>query len=179
MFRWASPPPPVVSPWLLLGSSSLRGFVRLFLQCCSPLWRTHENLRTVRVDGLKFEYQLTEDDVRKVCHPPCQAYDSCKGFELASQSWFWEVFSRYGDVVLVKMDREGTTSQATCEAARSRIYIYIYLSIYLYIHTHTCFHAVLLLLVLVYQVQFAQPHQAMAAQHDLDKKQLAGEAALA
>eukprot|EP00913_Durusdinium_trenchii_P032622 g30536.t1 len=77
---WASPPPPVVSPWL-----------------------------TVRVDGLKFEYQLTEDDVRKV-------------------------FSRYGDVVLVKMDREGTTSQ----------------------------------------VQFAQPHQAMAAQHDLDKKQLAG-----
>lgn len=77
---WASPPPPVVSPWL-----------------------------TVRVDGLKFEYQLTEDDVRKV-------------------------FSRYGDVVLVKMDREGTTSQ----------------------------------------VQFAQPHQAMAAHHDLDKKQLAG-----
>eukprot|EP00434_Breviolum_minutum_P028870 symbB.v1.2.025534.t1/scaffold2483.1/size114807/8 len=76
---WASPPP-VVSPWL-----------------------------TVRVDGLKFEYQLTEDDVRKV-------------------------FSRYGDVVSVKMDREGTTSQ----------------------------------------VQFAQPHQAMAAQHDLDKKQLAG-----
>ena len=136
MFRWASPPPPVVSPWLLLGSSSLRGFVRLFLQCCSPLWRTHENLRTVRVDGLKFEYQLTEDDVRKVCHPPCQAYDSCKGFELASQSWFWEVFSRYGDVVLVKMDREGTTSQATCEAARSRLYIYIYLSIYIYIHTH-------------------------------------------
>jgi len=76
---WASPPP-MVSSWL-----------------------------TVRVDGLKFEYQLTEDDVRKV-------------------------FSRYGDVVAVKMDREGTTSQ----------------------------------------VQFAQPHQAMAAQHDLDKKQLAG-----
>ena len=24
------------------------------------------HLRTVRVDGLKFEYQLTEDDVRKV-----------------------------------------------------------------------------------------------------------------
>eukprot|EP00439_Symbiodinium_sp_Y106_P036120 s3989_g4.t1 len=68
---------------------------------------------TVRVDGLKFEYQLTEDDVRKA----------------ASQ-----VFSRYGEVVTVKMDREGTTSQ----------------------------------------VQFAQPHQAMAAQHDLDKKQLQG-----
>mmetsp|Transcript_1630 Transcript_1630/g.2851 ORF Transcript_1630/g.2851 Transcript_1630/m.2851 type:complete len:389 (-) Transcript_1630:17-1183(-) len=64
---------------------------------------------TVRVDGLKFEYQLTEDDVRKV-------------------------FSRYGEVVAVKMDREGTTSQ----------------------------------------VQFAHPHQAMAAQSDLDEKQLAG-----
>jgi len=74
------PPPPMVSSWL-----------------------------NVRVDGLKFEYQLTEDDVRKV-------------------------FSRYGDVIQVKMDREGTTSQ----------------------------------------VQFGQPHQAMAAQHDLDRKQLAG-----
>lgn len=79
MPMWPNPPP-MVSPWL-----------------------------TVRVDGLKFEYQLTEDDVRKV-------------------------FSRYGEVVTVKMDREGTTSQ----------------------------------------VQFAQPHQAMAAQHDLDKKQLQG-----
>jgi len=74
------PPAPMVSPWL-----------------------------NVRVDGLKFEYQLTEDDVRKV-------------------------FARYGEVVAVRMDREGTTSQ----------------------------------------VQFAQPHQAMAAQHDLDRKQLAG-----
>eukprot|EP00931_Biecheleriopsis_adriatica_P077498 TRINITY_DN5104_c0_g1_i1.p1 TRINITY_DN5104_c0_g1~~TRINITY_DN5104_c0_g1_i1.p1 ORF type:complete len:398 (-),score=99.14 TRINITY_DN5104_c0_g1_i1:39-1121(-) len=74
------PPPPAVSPWL-----------------------------NVRVDGLKFDYQLTEDDVRKV-------------------------FARYGTVVSVKMDREGTNSQ----------------------------------------VQFAQPHEAMAAQHDLDRKQLAG-----
>lgn len=63
----------------------------------------------VRVDGLKFEYQLTEDDVRKV-------------------------FSRYGDVYHVTVDREGTTAQ----------------------------------------VQFDQPHQAIAAQHDLDRKQLAG-----
>jgi len=63
----------------------------------------------VRVDGLKFEYQLTDEDVRKV-------------------------FSRYGDVLEVKMDKDGTTSQ----------------------------------------VIFGQPHQAMAAQHDLDRKQLAG-----
>lgn len=66
-------------------------------------------LLNVRVDGLKFEYQLTEDDVRKV-------------------------FSRYGEVCQVNVDREGTTAQ----------------------------------------VQFEHPHQAMAAQHDLDKKQLAG-----
>lgn len=63
----------------------------------------------VRVDGLTFEYQLTEDDVRKV-------------------------FSRYGEVVHVSVDREGATAQ----------------------------------------VQFEHPHQAMAAQHDLDKKELAG-----
>merc|ERR1719401_2234635 len=63
----------------------------------------------VRVDGLKFEYQLTEDDVRKV-------------------------FSRYGGVFQVTVDREGTTAQ----------------------------------------VQFEQPHQAIAAQHDLDRKPLAG-----
>merc|ERR1719469_22243 len=63
----------------------------------------------VRVDGLKFEYQLTEDDVRKV-------------------------FSRYGGVSGVNVDREGTKATVT----------------------------------------FDQPHQAMAAQHDLDKKQLAG-----
>merc|ERR1719436_2405624 len=63
----------------------------------------------VRVDGLKFEYQLTEDDVRKV-------------------------FSRYGEVNHVNVDKDGTGAQ----------------------------------------VQFGQPHQAIAAQHDLDKKQLAG-----
>mmetsp|Transcript_57691 Transcript_57691/g.185391 ORF Transcript_57691/g.185391 Transcript_57691/m.185391 type:complete len:374 (-) Transcript_57691:651-1772(-) len=63
----------------------------------------------VRVDGLTFEYQLTEDDVRKV-------------------------FSRYGDVFHVSVDKEGTTAQ----------------------------------------VQLGQYHQAVAAQHDLDKKQLAG-----
>jgi len=63
----------------------------------------------VRVDGLKFEYQLTEDDVRKV-------------------------FSRYGEVFHVHVDREGTTAT----------------------------------------VQFEQPPQAMAAQQDLDRKQLAG-----
>ncbi|CAK0839670.1 unnamed protein product [Prorocentrum cordatum] len=63
----------------------------------------------VRVDGLTFEYQLTEDDVRKV-------------------------FSRYGDVVQVHVDAEGTTAQ----------------------------------------VQLGQPHQAVAAKHDLDKKDLAG-----
>eukprot|EP00933_Yihiella_yeosuensis_P041565 TRINITY_DN35962_c0_g1_i1.p1 TRINITY_DN35962_c0_g1~~TRINITY_DN35962_c0_g1_i1.p1 ORF type:complete len:383 (+),score=89.33 TRINITY_DN35962_c0_g1_i1:94-1242(+) len=64
---------------------------------------------TVRVDGLTFEYQLTEDDVRKV-------------------------FSRYGGVTQVVVDREGTSAQ----------------------------------------VYFEQPHQAMAAQQDLDRKQLAG-----
>lgn len=63
----------------------------------------------VRVDGLTFEYQLTEDDVRKV-------------------------FSRYGEVYHVTVDKEGTTAQ----------------------------------------VQLGQYHQALAAQHDLDKKQLAG-----
>merc|ERR1719453_325521 len=63
----------------------------------------------VRVEGLKFEYQLTEDDVRKV-------------------------FSRYGEVFHVTVDREGTSST----------------------------------------VQFTQPHHAVAAQHDLDRKQLAG-----
>merc|ERR1719336_3677203 len=61
----------------------------------------------VRVDGLTFEYQLTEDDVRKV-------------------------FSRYGDVYHVNVDKEGTTAQ----------------------------------------VQLGQYHQTVAAQHDLDKKQL-------
>mmetsp|Transcript_35461 Transcript_35461/g.75593 ORF Transcript_35461/g.75593 Transcript_35461/m.75593 type:complete len:385 (+) Transcript_35461:145-1299(+) len=67
------------------------------------------SLLSVRVDGLKFEYQLTEDDVRKV-------------------------FSRYGGVSKVDVDREGT--KAT--------------------------------------VAFEQPHQALAAQHDLDRKPLAG-----
>jgi len=67
------------------------------------------NMLNVRVDGLKFEYQLTEDDVRKV-------------------------FSRYGGVAGVNVDREGTKATVT----------------------------------------FEQPHQAMAAQHDLDNKQLAG-----
>lgn len=66
-------------------------------------------LLKVKVDGLKFDYQLTQEDVRKV-------------------------FARYGEVVAVKMDVEGTAST----------------------------------------VQFALPHQAMAAQHDLDRKQLAG-----
>lgn len=63
----------------------------------------------VRVEGLKFEYQLTEDDVRKV-------------------------FARYGEVAAVTVDREG--SQA--------------------------------------QIQFMEAHQAVTAQHDLDRKQLAG-----
>jgi len=40
----------------------------------------------VQVDGLTFEYQLTEDDVRKV-------------------------FSRYGEVAYVNVDKEGTTAQ--------------------------------------------------------------------
>lgn len=63
----------------------------------------------VRVEGLKFEYQLTEDDVRKV-------------------------FARYGEVTHVNVDREGTQAQ----------------------------------------IAFEHPHQAVAAQHDLDRKQLAG-----
>lgn len=64
---------------------------------------------SVKVDGLKFEYQLTEDDVRKV-------------------------FARYGEVQYVNVDKDGTQSQ----------------------------------------VQFQHSHQAVAAQHDLDRKQLAG-----
>merc|ERR1719199_1786046 len=63
----------------------------------------------VRVEGLKFEYQPTEDDVRKV-------------------------FSRYGEVCHVTVDREGTAAT----------------------------------------VQFTQPQHAVSAQHDLDRKQLAG-----
>lgn len=63
----------------------------------------------VRVEGLRFEYQLTEEDVRKV-------------------------FARYGDVFGVRVEREGTAAT----------------------------------------VQFGQPHQAVAAQRDLDRKQLAG-----
>jgi len=66
-------------------------------------------LLSVRVEGLKFEYQMTEDDVRKV-------------------------FSRYGEVSAVNMDREGTSST----------------------------------------VQFSQADKAVAAQRDLDQKQLAG-----
>lgn len=63
----------------------------------------------VRVEGLKFEYQLTEDDVRKV-------------------------FARYGEVAYVNVEKEGTAAT----------------------------------------VQLAQPAQAVAAQSDLDNKQLAG-----
>lgn len=63
----------------------------------------------VRVEGLKFEYQLTEDDVRKV-------------------------FSRYGGVLAVTVDRDGTAAS----------------------------------------VQFETVQYAKAAQHDLDRKQLAG-----
>jgi len=63
----------------------------------------------VRVEGLKFDYQLTEDDVRKV-------------------------FARYGDVRNVNLDKEGTSAT----------------------------------------IQLEQPHQAIAAQHDLDNKQLSG-----
>lgn len=66
-------------------------------------------LLNVRVEGLKFDYQMTEDDVRKV-------------------------FSRYGDVSHVVMDREGTAAT----------------------------------------VQFSQADKAVAAQRDLDQKQLAG-----
>eukprot|EP00930_Biecheleria_cincta_P008239 TRINITY_DN10964_c0_g1_i1.p1 TRINITY_DN10964_c0_g1~~TRINITY_DN10964_c0_g1_i1.p1 ORF type:complete len:402 (-),score=82.83 TRINITY_DN10964_c0_g1_i1:75-1127(-) len=76
-----------------------------------PLWPPMPSapLLKVRVDGLKFDYQLTQEDVKKV-------------------------FARYGEVVSVDMDTEGTAST----------------------------------------VQFALPHHAMAAQHDLDRKQLAG-----
>lgn len=78
-----------------------------------PLWPPAmpmvKPMLNVHVDGLRFEYQLTEDDVRKV-------------------------FSRYGGVSGVNVDREGTKATVT----------------------------------------FDQPHQAVAAQHDLDKKQLAG-----
>jgi len=63
----------------------------------------------VKVEGLKFEYQLTEEDVRKV-------------------------FARYGEVSAVSVDKEGTQAQ----------------------------------------IEFQHPHQAVAAQHDLDRKQLAG-----
>merc|ERR1719191_782562 len=49
-------------------------------------------LLNVRVDGLKFEYQLTEDDVRKV-------------------------FSRYGEVHYVHVDREGTSATVQFEQA--------------------------------------------------------------
>eukprot|EP00929_Paragymnodinium_shiwhaense_P029894 TRINITY_DN17046_c0_g1_i1.p2 TRINITY_DN17046_c0_g1~~TRINITY_DN17046_c0_g1_i1.p2 ORF type:complete len:389 (-),score=114.97 TRINITY_DN17046_c0_g1_i1:198-1364(-) len=66
-------------------------------------------LLSVRVEGLKFDYQLTDDDVRKV-------------------------FARYGEVTYVSVDREGTSAQVMLE----------------------------------------MPHQAMAAQQDLDRKQLAG-----
>jgi len=63
----------------------------------------------VRVEGLKFDYQLTKDDVLKV-------------------------FSRYGEVFSVQVDREGTSAT----------------------------------------VQFEQPQHALSAQHDLDRKHLAG-----
>mmetsp|Transcript_111203 Transcript_111203/g.208466 ORF Transcript_111203/g.208466 Transcript_111203/m.208466 type:complete len:385 (+) Transcript_111203:112-1266(+) len=63
----------------------------------------------VKVEGLTFEYQLTDDDVRKV-------------------------FARYGEVFHVTVDKDGTSAM----------------------------------------VQFEHPHQAMAAQSDLDRKQLAG-----
>mmetsp|Transcript_151307 Transcript_151307/g.275312 ORF Transcript_151307/g.275312 Transcript_151307/m.275312 type:complete len:384 (-) Transcript_151307:225-1376(-) len=72
-----------------------------------PPWQAP--ILNVRVEGLTFEYQLTDDDVRKV-------------------------FSRYGEVFHVTVDKEGTSAT----------------------------------------VQFDQPHHAMAAQHDLDRKQLAG-----
>merc|ERR1719399_1326694 len=80
-------------------------------QMMMPPWPPVQATPTlnVRVEGLKFEYQLTEDDVRKV-------------------------FSRYGEVFHVTVDREGTSAT----------------------------------------VQFTAPHQAVAAQHDLDRKQLAG-----
>jgi len=75
----------------------------------NPMAAMSSPILNVRVEGLKFEYQLTEDDVRKV-------------------------FSRYGEVFHVTVDREGTAAT----------------------------------------VQFTQPHHAISAQHDLDRKQLAG-----
>ncbi len=45
-------------------------------------------LRTVRVDGLKFEYQLTEDDVRKVRHG-----ESTNGKNLGWGSCRWSVYA--------------------------------------------------------------------------------------
>jgi len=75
----------------------------------NPMAAMTSPILNVRVEGLKFEYQLTEDDVRKV-------------------------FARYGEVFHVTVDREGTAAT----------------------------------------VQFTQPHHAIAAQHDLDRKQLAG-----
>ena len=66
--RWPNPPP-MVSPWLLLGNIIYRkaecrthNITRMNPAC--PAFVVQP--RTVRVDGLKFEYQLTEDDVRKV-----------------------------------------------------------------------------------------------------------------
>lgn len=50
----------------------------------------------VRVDGLKFEYQLTEDDVRKV-------------------------FSRYGGVRTVLVDREGTSATVLFDSAAQAV----------------------------------------------------------
>merc|ERR1740117_2140299 len=47
---------------------------------------------TVRVEGLKFEYQLTDDDVRKV-------------------------FARYGEVLHVMVDKEGTSAVVQLEQA--------------------------------------------------------------
>merc|ERR1719207_230680 len=80
-------------------------------QMMMPPWPPNitSPMLNVRVEGLKFEYQLTEDDVRKV-------------------------FARYGEVFHVTVDREGTSAT----------------------------------------VQFSQPQQAISAQHDLDRKQLAG-----
>merc|ERR1719262_379674 len=50
----------------------------------------------VRVDGLKFEYQLTEDDVRKV-------------------------FSRYGEVRTVLVDREGTSATVLFDTSQQAV----------------------------------------------------------
>jgi len=73
-----------------------------------PMPATNPELK-VRVEGLKFDYQLTEDDVKKV-------------------------FARYGAVQTVSLDKDGTSAVVTLD----------------------------------------QPHQALAAQHDLDNKQLSG-----